>query len=144
VSWWLIVALCLPLVAAAAVVTTKRLRRARRLRQGDPRRLGAGVRAELLDALLDRGAAVERDATPTELRRAAERVLRVPATALTEALAEARYGPPARVRASAERARTELRRLARATRTSERPRERLRAALSVRSLRLWPTAGGPR
>ena len=144
VSWWLVAALCLPLVAAVVVATTKRLRRARRLRQGDPRRLAAGVRAELLDALLDRGAEVERDATPTELRRAAERVLRLPATALTEALAEARYGPPARARAAAERAREELRRVARATRASERPRDRLRAALSLRSLRSWPTAGGTR
>jgi transglutaminase-like putative cysteine protease len=141
-SWWVVAALCLPLVAAAAIASAKRLRRARRLRHRDPRRLAAGVRAELLDALLDRGADVERDATPTQLRRAAERVLRLSATDLTEALAEARYGPPARARAAAERARGELHRLAGATRAGERPRERLRAALSLRSLRFWPTPEG--
>ena len=141
-SWWLVAALCLPLVAAAAIASAKRLRRVRRLRHGDPRRLAAGVRAELLDALLDRGADMERDATPTELRRAAERVLGFPARALTQALAEARYGPPARARVAAERARDELRRLGDATRATESPRERLRAALSIRSLRSWPTPGG--
>ena len=50
------------------IVGAKRARRLRRLRDGDPRRLAAGVRAELVDALVDRGAALEPDATPTELR----------------------------------------------------------------------------
>jgi len=133
--WWLVVALGAPLAGATALVAAKHVRRARRLGRGDPRSLAAGVRAELVAALVDRGADVERDATPTELRRQVERVLRIPAGSLAEALAEARFGPPARARAAAERARTDLRRLLAAARERERPRARLRAALSLRSLR---------
>ena len=78
-----------PLAAAAAVLGGKRVRRAIRLRHDDPRRLASGVRAELVSAIVDRGAVIRRDATPSDLRHAAERVLGAPARALTEALAEA-------------------------------------------------------
>ena len=133
--WWLVAAICAPAAAMGAVVAVKRARRATRLGRRDPRLLAAGVRAELLSALVDRGAAVARDATPTELRRETERVLRVPARSLTDALAEARYGPRTRARASSERARSELRRILAAAAAHERPRDRLRATLSLRSLR---------
>jgi transglutaminase-like putative cysteine protease len=135
IPWWLVAALCAPPAAAVALVALKRARRARRLGRGDPRRLAAGVRAELVSALVDRGADVERNATPTELRRAAERVLRVPARSLADALAEARYGPATRAGAASERARGELLRILAAATARERPRDRLRAALSMRSLR---------
>jgi transglutaminase-like putative cysteine protease len=134
VPWWLVVALLAPLALTLAVVAVKRARRARRLRDGDPRRLAAGVRAELVDALVDRGAVLERDATPTELRHAAERVLRLPARSLTDAIAEARFGPALRARPAAERARDELRRMLAAVAAREAPRRRVRAALSLRSL----------
>ncbi|HSC92729.1 MAG TPA: transglutaminaseTgpA domain-containing protein [Gaiellaceae bacterium] len=133
--WWVAVVVGLPLAAAAAVVGTKRLRRAIRLRRDDPRRLAAGVRAELVSALVDRGAVVRRDATPGDLRHAAERVLVTPARALTEALAEARYGPPSRAAAAAARARRELDRVLSAASEREAPGDRLRATFSLRSLR---------
>lgn len=135
IPWWLVAAICTPPAAAAAVVASKRARRARRLGRGDPRLLAAGVRAELVSALVDRGADVERDATPTELRRETERVLRVPAGPLAAALAEARYGPAVRAQAASVRARAELLRILAAATARERPGDRLRAALSLRSLR---------
>lgn len=135
VPWWLVVTLLAPAVSALAVVTAKRTRRMRRLRDGDARRLASGVRAELVDALVDRGAALATDATPTELRNEVERVLRVPASALTDAIAEARYGPPARAPSAADRARSELRRILADAAASETPRRRIRSALSLRSLR---------
>jgi transglutaminase-like putative cysteine protease len=139
---WLVVALCAPIAAVAFVLGAKRARRARRLGRDDPRRLAAGVRAELVSALVDRGASLAPDATPTDLRRATERVLGIPARSLAESLADARYGPPARTGASAARARTELRRVLSAAAERERPGRRLRAALSLRSLRpgVTPTA----
>ena len=142
VPWWLVGALCAPIVAVALLVGAKRARRAERLRRDEPRRLAAGVRAELVSALVDRGADVAPDATPTELRRTTERVLGVPARSLAASLADARYGPPARAGASAARARDELRRVLSAAAERERPAHRLRAALSLRSFRpgLTPTA----
>jgi transglutaminase-like putative cysteine protease len=133
--WWLVGLVCVPIAVAAAVVVAKYARRLVRLRRADPRGLAAGVRAELVAALVDRGAQVAPSATPTELRREAERVLATPAGTLTEALAEARYGPASRAAAPAARARAELGRLLTAAAAAERPGDRLRTALSLRSLR---------
>ena len=80
VPWWLVGALCAPVAAVALVLGAKWARRARRLGRDDPRRLAAGVRAELVSALVDRGADVAPDATPTELRRTTERVLGISGT----------------------------------------------------------------
>jgi hypothetical protein len=135
VPWWLVAGLLAPLVLVVGIVGAKRARRLRRLRDGDARRLAAGVRAELVDALVDRGATVEADATPTELRNTAERVLRLPVRSLTDAIAEARYGPEFRARGSAERARSELHLILSAAAARETPRRRVRATLSLRSLK---------
>ncbi len=140
--WWLVVLVGVPLAAAALVVLAKRARRSVRLRRADPRGLAAGVRAELVAALVDRGAAITPNATTSELRREVERVLATPAGTLTDSLAEARYGPEARTSVSAARARVELDRVLSAVSARERPADRLRAALSLRSLRggLTPSA----
>lgn len=140
--WGIVAVLCAPVAAVTLLVSLKWGRRAWRLGRDDPRRLAAGVRAELVSALVDRGAEVAPDATPTELRRATERVLGIPARALAESLADARFGPPARAGASAARARDELRRVLSAAAERERPGPRVRATLSLRSLRpgLTPTA----
>ena len=100
---------------------------------------GGRARRQLVSALVDRGAALRRDATPRELRHAAERVLATPTGALTDALAEARYGPPSRARAAAARARSELVRVLAAASERETPGDRLRATFSLRSLRPGPT-----
>ena len=106
--WWLLAVPLVPLAVACAVVGSKWARRSRRLRRRDPRLLASGVRAELVSVLLDRGAAVDADATTADLRRTTERVLATPAGALTDALAEARFGPLRGARSAAARARTEL------------------------------------
>jgi len=116
------------------VVGGKWARRSRRLRRRDPRALASGVRAELVAALLDRGAFVEPAATTTELRRSTERVFRLPTGALVDAVAEARFGPRDGARAAAVRARTELGRVLGTVHAREAPGARLRAALSLRSL----------
>src|SRR6188472_442668 len=135
VPWWLVAALLAPPALIVGVVGAKRARRFRRLRGGDARRLAAGVRAELVDALVDRGVALEPDATPTELRNVAERVLRMPVRSLTDAIAEARYGPEPRAHGSAERARSELGRILSAAAARETPLRRVQAALSLRSFK---------
>lgn len=135
IPWWLLAMLLAPVALILGIVGAKRVRRLRRLRDGDARRLAAGVRLELVDALVDRGATLEHDATPTELRTTAERVLHLPVRALTDAIAEARYGPERRARGSAERARGELRRLLAAAAARETPRRRVIATLSLRSFK---------
>jgi hypothetical protein len=85
-------------------------------------------------ALLDRGVALAPAMTTSDLRRATERVLALPVGALTDALAEARFGPPGEARSAARRARGELASVLAAARARETPGERLRAALSLRSL----------
>jgi len=132
--WWLLAVPLVPVVVGCAVVGGKWARRARRLRRRDPRMLASGVRAELVSALLDRGAAVDSVATTSDLRRTTERVLATPAGALADALAEARFGPLRGARTAAIRARTELARVLGAARSRETPSSRLRAALSLRSL----------
>ena len=135
VPWWVWMPLVVALAVAAAIVAAKRVRRSFRLRRRDPRLLAAGVRAELVAALVDRGAAVDPYATTAELREEAERVLRLPTGALIEALREARYGPPERAAAAARRAKAQLRQLLGAAEARERPGDRLRTSLSLRSFR---------
>jgi transglutaminase-like putative cysteine protease len=132
--WWLAVVLVVPPALGLVVVGVKWARRARRLRRREPRSLASGVRAELVAALLDRGAATDSFATTADLRRTTERVLATPAGALADALAEARFGPLDGARTAAARARTELGRVLSAARSRETPSSRLRAALSLRSL----------
>ena len=142
VAWWVIAIPAVPLAAAGFVAGAKLLRRSRRLRRRDPRRLAWGVRAELVDALVDRGVAVDPHATVETLRRTAERTLATPCGSLGTALAEARYGPAERADGAARRARDELRRVLGYARSTERPGRRVRSALSLRSFlpRLTPSA----
>ena len=132
--WWLIAVPLVPLVAICSVVGAKSARRARRLRRREPRALASGVREELVAALLDRGATDASVATTTDLRRTTERVLAIPVSGLTDALAEARFGPLGGARSAARRARTELLQILKTARARETPAARLRATVSLRSL----------
>jgi hypothetical protein len=140
--WWLVALLVLPFVALAAIVSVKRVRRGRRLHRREARDLAAGVRAELVAALADRGAVFDPHATLGELGGTTQRVLALPAETLMHALAVARFGPPDRARAASVEARRELRRVLAVARARERPAVRLRSALSLRSFRpgLTPSA----
>jgi len=133
--WWLLVVACIPAVAVVLVVLAKAAARAHRMRRRSARVLAAGVRAELVAQLVDRGASVPRNVTLSELEDIAQRVLRLPVGALTSALADARFGPPERSEGAAARARQELVRVLAAARARERPGTRLRTLLSLRSLR---------
>ena len=108
IAWWIVALPVMPLAAAGLVVGAKLLRRERRLRRHDPRRLAWGVRAELVDALVDRGLGVDPNATVATLQRTAERALATPCGSLGTALSEARYGPADRAEAAARRSRDEL------------------------------------
>ena len=140
VAWWIFAIPIVPLAAAGVVVGAKLLRRERRLRRRDPRRLAWGVRAELVGALVDRGLGVDPNATVAMLQRAAERALATPCGSLGAALSEARYGPADRADAAARRSRDELARVLGFARSRERPAARLRSALSLRSFRPRLTA----
>lgn len=140
IPWWLLALAVAPIFAGSAVIAAKRVRRAWRFRTRDPRRVSAAVRAELVSALVDRGGAVPPNATIATLRDAAERVLRMPLGALAQALAEARFGPPGRANAAATLARTELADALGAAAARERPAERVRALISLRSFRPGLTA----
>jgi transglutaminase-like putative cysteine protease len=142
VAWWVIAVPAVPLAAAGLVVGAKLVRRTTRLRRRDPRRLASGVRAELIDALVDRGLGIDPHATLAALQRTAERALATPCGSLGSAIAEARYGPVERADPAARRARDELRRVLDFARSRERPGTRLRSALSLRSFRprLTPSA----
>lgn len=142
IAWWIVGLPVVPLAAAGLVVGAKLLRRQRRLRCRDPRRLAWGVRAELLDALVDRGLGVDPNATVATLQRTAERALATPCGSLGTALSEARFGPTDRAEAAARRSRDELVRVLGFARSRERPATRLRSGLSLRSFRtrLTPSA----
>jgi transglutaminase-like putative cysteine protease len=140
VAWWIFAIPVVPLAAAGLVIVAKLLRRERRLRRRDPRRLAWGVRAELVDALVDRGLGVDPSATVATLQRAAERALATPCGSLGAALSEARYGPADRADVAARRSRDELARVLSFARSRERPAVRLRSALSLRSFRPRLTA----
>ena len=142
IAWWIVALPVVPLAAAGLVVGAKLLRRQRRLRRRDPRRLAWGVRAELVDALVDRGLGVDPNATVATLQRTAERALATPCGSLGTALSEARFGPADRAEAAARRSRDELVRVLGFARSRERPATRLRSGLSLRSFRtrLTPSA----
>ena len=142
IAWWIVALPVVPLAAAGLVVGAKLLRRQRRLRRRDPRRLAWGVRAELVDALVDRGLGVDPNATVATLQRTAERALATPCGSLGTALSEARFGPTDRAEAAARRSRDELVRILGFARSRERPATRLRSGLSLRSFRtrLTPSA----
>ena len=142
IAWWIVALPVVPLAAAGLVFGAKLLRRQRRLRCRDPRRLAWGVRAELVDALVDRGLGVDPNATVATLQRTAERALATPCGSLGTALSEARFGPADRAEAAARRSRDELVRVLGFARSRERPATRLRSGLSLRSFRtrLTPSA----
>jgi len=133
--WWLLVVASVPFAAVLLVVLVKGVGRARRLRRRAPRSLAAGVRAELVAQIVDRGGVVPRQTTLTELGGIAQTVLRLPVGGLTAALADARFGPPTRAEQAATRARRELDQVLAAARARERPAARVRRLFSLRSLR---------
>ena len=135
VSWWLLTVPGAPLLAAAAVLVAKGLRRRRRLGASDPRRLAEGLAAELVDALRDSGVRVPPASGVLELRRVVERTLGPREAAIADSLGRARYGPPPAAETAARRARTELTVIRQALGVRHGRLGRLRLALAPASLR---------
>ena len=121
-------------LGVVGIVAVKEARRRARFLARDPRALAGACRRDLIGFLADQGVEVPPSATLAELGELVERGFRVNAAPLVEALTEARYGRPRDGRARARRARTELRRLRRRMRGELAFAERVRGALSVRSL----------
>ena len=130
----------LAVLALVGVALAKLGRRRIRYLTRDPRRVARAVRAELAEYLLDQGLPVPRSATPYELAELLDRELRIDASAFADALAAARYAPPARAAAASGDARRELRSIERLLRKRLTNAERARGFLSVRSLGFGATA----
>jgi hypothetical protein len=132
-TFWLFV--LAPFAAAAAIGAAKVARRRARYLTRDPRRIAAAARRELADYLADQRLAVSASATPEDLRELMRVELGLDGRSFTEAVAQARFGPPSTSVAAAARARSELRALLRVIRRSLGRPERLRGLVGLRSLR---------
>jgi transglutaminase-like putative cysteine protease len=121
-------------IAAAALVLAKEVRRRLRFASRDPRALAGAYRRDLVGYMADQGYEVPPSATIEELGRLCALRFGVDTDAFVRALAEARYGPPPAADSRVGRARSELRRLRRRMSRQLGLAERLRGALSVRSL----------
>jgi transglutaminase-like putative cysteine protease len=133
-SLWLL--LLLAVAAVAVIALAKLVRRRARYLTRDPRRIASAARHELADFLADQGIAVGASATPDELRELVRIELGRDAQGFADALAEARFGPPAASREAADLVRRELRTLLRSLRRSLGRSARVRGLLALRSLRV--------
>jgi protein-glutamine gamma-glutamyltransferase len=121
-------------LAAGIILLAKAVRRRLRFATRDPRLLAAAVRRDLVGYVVDQGYAVPPSATVRELGRLIQRSFGVDTGAFVAALTDARYGPPAGSRERARRAQKELRRLRRGMSRGLGLGDRIRGALSLRSL----------
>ena len=126
--------LVLGAAGAAALLAAKEIRRRLRFAARDPRAVAGACRRDLVAYVTDQGYAVPESVTVGELGALVENRFGVDTRPFVEALTEARYGRPHIVARRAARARSELRRLRRRMSRQLGLGERLRGALSVRSL----------
>jgi transglutaminase-like putative cysteine protease len=124
----------LVLALLGGIGLAKLVRRHRRYRTDDPRRLASAARADLADRLRDQGVFLPAPATLADVTKALQRV-GLTGSRFAAAAARARYGPPEGAWAAAGDARRELRSLVHALRTSLPLRRRVRGFVSLRSLR---------
>ena len=99
-----------------------------------PRAVAAACRRDLAGYLADQGKTVPPSATPRELGDVAAHAFNVDPGPFVSALTTARYAPPAAAEPGAARAQRELRRLRRALGQRNGLYNRLRGAVSLRSL----------
>ncbi len=128
------VALLVALSAFGLLLLVKEGRRRLRYASRDPRALASACRRDLAGYLADQGVDVPASATPQEVGALAAAHFDVHPELFVRAVAEARYGPEPDSRRGARQARRELRRLRAAIRRGLGRGERLRGAISVRSL----------
>jgi transglutaminase-like putative cysteine protease len=128
----------LALVAAGllvAIAVLKLVRRRVRYFTRDPRRLGTACRRELVELLLDQRFDVTASSTLGEVARLLREELGIAADAFVSAAARARFGAREEAPVAAAAAREELRGLRYDLRRRLNTSERLRGAVSLRSLR---------
>ena len=123
-------------VGLIGIVLLKAVRRALRFASRDPRRIAAACRRDLIAFLADQGVEVPPSATLAELGETIEREFHVPSRAFVGAAAAARFGPPTQAEEALSRARRELQRLRGQIRHALSAFERMRGAVSLRSLTL--------
>jgi hypothetical protein len=121
-------------VGLAGVVLLKAVRRTLRFASRDPRRIATACRRDLISFLADQGVEISPSATLAEVGETVEREFQVPSRAFVGAAAAARFGPPAHADQALVRARRELRRLRGQIRQALSFFERVRGAVSLRSL----------
>ena len=132
---WVAVGLAgIALASVAGIGLTKLVRRRRRYRTDDPRRLASAARADLADRLRDQGLSLPAPATLADVTRGLQR-FGLTGSRFAAAAARARYGPPTDARTAADDARRELSSLVRALRSSLSVGRRVRGFVSLRSLR---------
>ena len=121
-------------LAAAALLLVKEARRRARFLAREPRALAGACRRDLIGFMADQGHDIPPSATLAELGELVGKRYAVNADPLVGALAEARYARPATAGAAIRRARAELRRVRRRMSAQLAFGERVRGALSLRSL----------
>jgi transglutaminase-like putative cysteine protease len=120
--------------AAALLVLVKETRRRLRFATRDPRGLAAACRRDLVAYLTDQGIDVSPSATLPEVGALVERYFGANPAPFVAAATEARFGSPATAAGRIGAARAELRRLRRRMGSRLGLAQRLRGALSLRSL----------
>ena len=118
----------------AAIEATKFVRRRSRYATRDPRRIAGACARELSDFLADQRISVARGSTVRELGEQLDRRFAVDARSFATAVEAARFGPPAGAATAAVAARQELARLKGRLRRRLGTLDRVRGALSLRSL----------
>ncbi|HEY3106873.1 MAG TPA: transglutaminaseTgpA domain-containing protein [Gaiellaceae bacterium] len=121
-------------VAIAAVMVIKAVRRALRFTSRDPRALATACRRDLVGYLADQGHELAPSSTLSEVGGTLDRYYAVDAGSFVRVVGLARFGPPRQAQESVEQARRELRRLRRALRRQLSTMNRIRGAISLRSL----------
>jgi len=128
------VAFLVVLAAVAALLAVKLGRRELRFATGDSRALASACRRDLVGFLADQRLGLSPSATLEEVGEIVEREFVVDAGPFVRSVSLARFGRPEEGERAARRARRELRTLRRQMRRELRLLDRIRGALSVRSL----------
>jgi hypothetical protein len=121
-------------IALFALLALKELRRRLRFFARDPRALATACRRDLVGFVADQGLRPPPSATLAELGRLVEEHLGVNADPFVRAVSAARFGPLEEARDATRPARRELRQLRSRMSAALELRQRVRGALSVRSL----------
>ena len=124
----------LVLAVVAAIAAAKLVRRRSRYLTRDPRKLARACARELADFLVDQRLAVEPGKTLREIGDDLDRRFAVDATRFANAVEAARFGPPGTAASAVATAREELTRLKGRLRRRLGAFDRIRGALSLRSL----------